>query len=249
MTKPFESIRQLFGRVLGNNPAGEDTGAHEYSTLGIGSPEAQPSTNGNGHSNSFAVENSQTDLEAQTADTQRLPQVAPEFLGSRNGGASQPRVAHDESADEFGDALLDLGDMRGGKAFAGDDPFLDVLDETAPHEDFFVKAIPEAMAPEDDRESVSQSGTGVSPVIHAPDAGATATETVVEVVQPESKAEESAPASSASPANLSDLSPEAIDAIAQRVVAQLSDKVVREIAWEVVPELSELLIKQKLEEK
>ena len=71
---------------------------------------------------------------------------------------------------------------------------------------------------------------------------------MVEVAQPESEAEASAPASSG-PANLSDLSPEAIDAIAQRVVAQLSDKVVREIAWEVVPELSELLIRQKLKDK
>jgi CheY-like chemotaxis protein len=44
------------------------------------------------------------------------------------------------------------------------------------------------------------------------------------------------------------LSPEAVDAIARRVVELMSDKVVREIAWEVVPELSELLIKQKLEE-
>ncbi len=44
------------------------------------------------------------------------------------------------------------------------------------------------------------------------------------------------------------LSPEAIDAIARRVVELMSDKVVREIAWEVVPELSDLLIKQRLEE-
>ncbi|MBV8857657.1 MAG: response regulator [Acidobacteria bacterium] len=45
------------------------------------------------------------------------------------------------------------------------------------------------------------------------------------------------------------LSPEAIDAIARRVVELMSDKVVREIAWEVVPELAELLIRQKLEEE
>ena len=40
-----------------------------------------------------------------------------------------------------------------------------------------------------------------------------------------------------------------IDAIARRVVEQMSEKVVREIAWEVVPELSELLIKQKLNDQ
>ncbi len=50
------------------------------------------------------------------------------------------------------------------------------------------------------------------------------------------------------PLRAEQLSPEAIDAIARRVVELMSDKVVREIAWEVVPELAELLIKQKLEE-
>jgi len=247
MTKPFQSIRQLFGRMgslLGGYPAGEARTAHEYSTLGIGSPEPRRSTNGNGQSDGFAGENLQPEIEVQTADTQRLPQVAPEFLSGRNGGGSHHRVAPDEGADEFGDALLDLGDVRGAKSFATADPVLDIFDEAAPHGDFF-KALPEAPArAEDARESVCQSGTGVSPVIHAQDARATLT--AVEVAPPESKAEESAPASSAS---VSDLSPEAIDAIAQRVVAHLSDKVVREIAWDVVPELAELLIKQKLEEK
>jgi hypothetical protein len=45
------------------------------------------------------------------------------------------------------------------------------------------------------------------------------------------------------------LSPELIDAIARRAVAQMSEKVVQEIAWEVVPQLAELLIKRQLEEK
>ncbi|HVS83872.1 MAG TPA: hypothetical protein VHE60_19215 [Pyrinomonadaceae bacterium] len=258
MTKPFQSIRQLFGRMLGGNPAGEDRTAHEYSTLGIGSPEPQPSTNdAEGQSDGLAGENSQTDFEAQTADTRRLPQVAPEFLSRRNGGASQPRVAHDEDTDEFGDVLLDLGDIRGGKAFAGDDPLLDILDETAAHDDFFVEATPEAPAPAEDATSAtaafaedSSEAAAPVPVFEESREWAIATETVaVEVAQTESEAEESGPASSASPTNRSDLSPEAIDAIAQRVVAQLSDKVVREIAWEVVPELAELLIKQKLKEQ
>jgi len=239
MTKPFSSIRQLFGRVLGNNPAGQNKAPREYSTLGIGSPEV-PSTNGKGHSSGFAVENSEPDIETQTADTQRLPQVAPEFPDSRNGRAPQPRVAHDEGADEFGDALLDL-DVSGGKAFAGDDPFLDVLDETLAHEEFFVEATPRRADPAED----SSDAAAPVPAFEQSEHWSAAPETPF--TQPEAKAEETAPASSA--ANLSDLSPEAIDAIAQRVVAHLSDKVVREIAWEVVPELSELLIKQKLREK
>lgn len=44
------------------------------------------------------------------------------------------------------------------------------------------------------------------------------------------------------------LSPEAVERIARRVVELMSDKVVREITWEVVPELAELLIKQWLDE-
>jgi hypothetical protein len=44
-------------------------------------------------------------------------------------------------------------------------------------------------------------------------------------------------------------SPEAVEAIAQRVVELLSDRVVREIAWEVVPDLAERIIRQRLEEE
>jgi CheY-like chemotaxis protein len=51
------------------------------------------------------------------------------------------------------------------------------------------------------------------------------------------------------PLRADQLSPEAIERIARRVVELMSDKVVREVAWEVVPELAELLIKQKLEEE
>ncbi|HEY0385299.1 MAG TPA: response regulator [Pyrinomonadaceae bacterium] len=48
---------------------------------------------------------------------------------------------------------------------------------------------------------------------------------------------------------LTELSPEAIEAIARRVVEQLSTTVVERIAWEVVPQLAELLIKRRLEEE
>jgi hypothetical protein len=51
------------------------------------------------------------------------------------------------------------------------------------------------------------------------------------------------------PVATANLSAQAMDEIAEKVVQRLSDKVVREIAWEVVPELAELLIKKKLEEQ
>jgi CheY-like chemotaxis protein len=47
----------------------------------------------------------------------------------------------------------------------------------------------------------------------------------------------------------SSLSPEMLDEVVRRVVAQMSEQLVREIAWEVVPELAERLIKQRLEEE
>jgi len=45
------------------------------------------------------------------------------------------------------------------------------------------------------------------------------------------------------------LSPEMLDELVRRVVAQMSEQVVREVAWEVVPDLAERLIKQRLEEE
>jgi CheY-like chemotaxis protein len=51
------------------------------------------------------------------------------------------------------------------------------------------------------------------------------------------------------PLRADQLSPEAIDKIARRVVELMSDEVVREIAWEVVPDLAELLVKRKLDEE
>ncbi len=251
MTKPFESIRQLFGRVLGGKPA--DEGASNYSTLGITGPEVDAAPNGNCDEAGFAVENSQPEIDLQTADTQRLPLVAPVLLNSRNGKADHHPVAPVGGADEFGDALLDLGDVSGAKVFASDDPLLDVLDEATPHENHFVRADAEGPAPAEDPMLVTDafaddSSEAVAPVLKQSEHLSVVTETfAVEVAPAESEAAESAPQSVASPTNFSELSPEAIDAIARRVVAQLSDKAVREIAWEVVPELSELLIKQKLD--
>lgn len=45
------------------------------------------------------------------------------------------------------------------------------------------------------------------------------------------------------------LSPEMINAIAQKVVEMLSDRAVKDVAWEVVPEMADLIIKKMAEEK
>lgn len=50
-------------------------------------------------------------------------------------------------------------------------------------------------------------------------------------------------------AGSSDMSPEMIEAIAQKVAEKLSDRAIREIAWEVVPQMTELIIKKMAEER
>jgi len=52
-----------------------------------------------------------------------------------------------------------------------------------------------------------------------------------------------------SPQSQYQLSPEMIDAIAQRVIEKLSETAVKEIAWEVVPQQADLIIKKMVEEK
>lgn len=49
--------------------------------------------------------------------------------------------------------------------------------------------------------------------------------------------------------SLAQLSPEMIEAIAQRVVEKLSDRAVKDVAWEVVPQMADLIIKKMTEEK
>ncbi len=48
---------------------------------------------------------------------------------------------------------------------------------------------------------------------------------------------------------LADLAPDALEAIARRVVEMMSDRAVQEIAWEIVPDLAELHIKRRLDEQ
>ena len=50
-----------------------------------------------------------------------------------------------------------------------------------------------------------------------------------------------------SPMSGSAMSDQDLDAVARRVVKMLSDDVVREVVWEVVPEMSEVLIRERLQ--
>jgi CheY-like chemotaxis protein len=71
----------------------------------------------------------------------------------------------------------------------------------------------------------------------------------VQTVEDETQAKAAAAFSSGSSSSGSQLSPELIDAIAQRVIEKLSDRTVKEIAWEVVPQQADLIIKKMVEEK
>jgi len=87
------------------------------------------------------------------------------------------------------------------------------------------------------------------PAVETIDSAAETTPETTETSQfvASNEAEESAPASET--AQVGNLSPEIIDAIAAKVVEKISDQVIREIAWEVVPQMTDLIVKRLAEEK
>ena len=260
VTKPFQSIRQLVNRVgslLGGKGGDDNPTAHQYSTLGIGQTESAEARD---HSNvkvfieapvmkSLETEEMpekicEPDIETQTADTMKLSAVDGEdasagFESSSTNNNSGQQTMQTHGSDNANNSFLDLDGAGGVVAteVAGDF-VLDLEDDPA-------------------LEVSSYSATAVA----VPALDEMATEPFAEPVEPPPAEIESA--ATISPAFIEDepqdlaapllasseLSPQAIDAIARRVVEQLSEKVVREIAWEVVPELAELLIKQKLDEQ
>jgi len=210
------------------------------------------------------------DIEFQTADTARLeaatrpvdvedtieiePQFeAPEyqraevapagdlFEYANNMNINQSLPPNEPRRPQMNDALLDLDDNDFAASAIDDDVVLD-LDE------------PEAASYDahswSDESSVN-AAESVEPLTDP-------------VISPEPEVESSLVVEAAPEANAQfeevtatpgltvadqQLSADAIEAIARRVIEQMSDRVVREIAWEVVPELSELMIKKKLEER
>jgi hypothetical protein len=129
------------------------------------------------------------------------------------------------------DALLDIGDIEPpSSTVEADDFILDLQDEIH--------------APTQSTTFVEPSVVEVSAIDFSTD--------YVEASEPvvtEQGAESPAYASSSTTGSAtgSELSPEAIDAIARRVVELMSTRVIEQIAWEVVPQLSEMLVKQQLE--
>jgi len=269
VTKPFQSIRQLVGRVgslLGS--ADEDKNRiQDHSMLGLDKSQPAPSELTANENVTVLVEapvletfepeppagpTCSTDLELQTADTQRLDDqateppdpsfadtievepVAPEEIQSAAIAQTVVTEPIDQKTDEevpeapvpvTDEPLLDIEPQTVVDAAVLDDMELD-LD--------FQEGVPRAallLAPQPGADAVHARGVSVAAETNEQPA------TLPEATQVSDRVE------------TQNLSAEAIDAIAQRVVERMSDKVVREIAWEVVPELSELLIRRKLEEQ
>jgi CheY-like chemotaxis protein len=174
-------------------------------------------------------------------------------------------VAEPEPVAESYDELLELGEVSQGGSQLDEDFVLDIdLDETpepSPAEPAypsfaFRKSEP---APFQPRSYAGTNGSrSATSVAEPPPANERVTG---EIAQPHFEdtlpshlpepiaAPVATPPQATASADVNQLSPEMIDAIARRVVEQMSEKVVQEIAWEVVPQLAELLIKRQLDDK
>jgi CheY-like chemotaxis protein len=259
VTKPFQSIRQLVGRVgsLLGGKSGNNAG-HQFSTLGIGQTEPAETHSESSHvfveapvmeslaSEEIKEKTCEPDIEMQTADTAKLDAVdaeeaAPNFEANTNKDLGQQMIQSPISH-HASDSFLELEGAGGVVTAATDDFILDLDGDAAiavpsyTAAPFVVPVIEEA-PPEPFVEPFAEPEE--QPVVAEVESVAPVAAAVVEE-------KEEAPVTSLAS---SELSAETIDAIARRVVEQLSDKVVREIAWEVVPDLAELLIKKKLEEQ
>jgi hypothetical protein len=210
-----------------------------------------------------AEEHPPPDIELQTADTMKLEPIDDAVTKARAAGADthdtievqvveereelEPAIVEYETmlsaprqgmtyqsmptevAASFDQSVLDLGDVDSFASSPADEDFILDLD---------VETVSTFPAP----QIAGESAVGTEPVETERWMFSHGGQGNVEATHEHGPVE-------ASQVNAGNLSPEAIDAISRRVVEQLSEKVVREIAWEVVPELSELLIKERLNEQ
>jgi CheY-like chemotaxis protein len=200
-----------------------------------------------------AIENEDTleikpPLDDMRMDAQFIEQTPPEI---KSDTFMNETVSINEPArPRFNDALLDLDESDFAASNITDDVVLD-LDPEAPSSladgSWDLRSTQEPVEPEPvevEQHAVAEAQAGSPELSDAP-AGVSETHL--------SAAEDAATGPLAFPpgtgSSQTELSPEAINAIARRVIEQMSDQVVREIAWEVVPELSELMIRKKLDQK
>jgi len=210
------------------------------------------------------------DIEFQTADTARLdpttegisakasedtleiePQFAPIGVDEAVNEAVPAQVlaytsdirmnetvtSNQPTRPRFNDALLDLDEADFQASAIADDVVLDLdLDEPV--------AANYQQSPWSDQKVEPAEPVAVAEPVMAAEMPQESSPVVEDMTPADTQVSPVASAATGAP----ELSAEAIDAIARRVIEQMSDKVVREIAWEVVPELSELMIRKKLEQ-
>lgn len=94
----------------------------------------------------------------------------------------------------------------------------------------------------------AQEGTAQEPEQVAEPTTETTAETVEPMTQTEPTTESIIKEQIVEATGSTNITPEMIEAIAQKVAEKLSDRAIREIAWEVVPQMTELIIKKMAEE-
>ncbi len=151
--------------------------------------------------------------------------------------------SHSTDAD---DALLDLGELDPpSSSVEADDFILDLRDElSAPQPSNYVPPV-ESVLPVTTELAAEPENARLDDTVAAPPHIDVAPAKPVEVGLLDSvtfSSPISAPTSTT-------ISPEMVEMIARRVVELMSAEVIERIAWEVVPQLSELLIKQQLDER
>jgi len=288
VTKPFQSIRQLVSRVgslvQGRQAAAQRStdeypaGEFENPTLTPAAEESlptQPTATVLVEAPTLEMHDEpqglacSTDIDFQTADTQRLERVTDEDAQAAEQNEWQfedtvevmppevPEPAEDESVFTRDTARLDAAEMReqiaapvSTPAPPAEESLLeldeDVSQQHLSSDDVFLDL--------DFEEQVEiLKAAAAEPMYNRdPEPALAAAE---EAAEPATDLTPATPvtASFEEPASLAStgdkLSDQTIEAIAEKVVQRMSDQVVREIAWEVVPDLAALMIKKKLEEQ
>jgi hypothetical protein len=267
------------GSLLGRQDAEKNEAAKGFSTLGLNQDEAAaaPETSAPDEQPNVRVfveapvmpdadaasaeEHPPPDIELQTADTMQLEPIDDAVTKARAAGADTDdmiEVQIVEESEELEPAIVEYETMssapRQGMTYQStpsevaasfDESVLDLGDVdsfASADEDFILDLDVETVSTFPAPQIAGESAVGTEPVETERWMFSHGGQGNVEATHEHGPVE-------ASQVNAGNLSPEAIDAISRRVVEQLSEKVVREIAWEVVPELSELLIKERLNEQ
>lgn len=180
-------------------------------------------------------------------DAQSIEQTPPEIESDIR--MNETVSSNEPARPRFSDALLDLDESEFATSTIADDVVLDLDLDAPPSVDYKERSWDLAPAPAPEPVEVEPHDVTEQPAVLLEPLDQPIP--VEEAHLSEAQDAPTAPLADPSEARLSqqELSPEAINAIARRVIEEMSDKVVREIAWEVVPELSELMIKKKLEQQ